>query len=60
MNEATKYNRAKTWQIALFALNMMSTNMYLFFNDVCILLCKWNFRNVCSICIYTGNFYANF
>ena len=30
MNEATKYNRAKTWQIALFALNMMSTNMYLF------------------------------
>ena len=26
----TKYNRAKTWQIALFALNMMSTNMYLF------------------------------
>ena len=28
MNEATKYNRAKTWQIALFALNMMSTNMY--------------------------------
>ena len=30
------------------------------FNDVCILLCKWNFRNVCSICIYTGNFYANF
>lgn len=27
----TKYNRAKTWQIALFALNMMSTNMYLFF-----------------------------
>ncbi len=32
MNEATKYNRAKTWQIALFALNMMSTNMYLFSN----------------------------
>ena len=30
------------------------------FNDVCILLCKWNFRNVCSICIYTGNCYANF
>ena len=30
MNEATKYNRAKTWQIALFSLNMMSTNMYLF------------------------------
>lgn len=27
----TKYNRAKTWQIALFALNMMSTNTYLFF-----------------------------
>ena len=27
MNEATKYNRAKTWQIALFALNMMSTNI---------------------------------
>lgn len=25
-----KYNRAKIWQIALFALNMMSTNMYLF------------------------------
>lgn len=26
----TEYNRAKTWQIALFALNMMSTNLYLF------------------------------
>lgn len=26
----TKYNRAKIWQIALFALNMMSTNLYLF------------------------------
>ena len=25
-----KYNRTKIWQIALFALNMMSTNMYLF------------------------------
>ena len=25
-----KYNRAKIWQIALFAFNMMSTNMYLF------------------------------
>lgn len=28
--ETTKYNRAKTWQIAFFALNMMSTNLYLF------------------------------
>lgn len=28
--ENTKYNRAKIWQIALFALNMMSTNLYLF------------------------------
>lgn len=26
----TQYNRAKTWQIGLFALNMMSTNLYLF------------------------------
>lgn len=26
----TQYNRAKLWQIALFALNMMSTNMYMF------------------------------
>ena len=25
-----KYNRAKIWQIALFAFNMMSTNMYLY------------------------------
>lgn len=25
----TEYNRAKIWQIALFALNMMSTNLYL-------------------------------
>ena len=29
MNEK-EYNRAKIWQIALFALNMMSTNLYLF------------------------------
>lgn len=29
--ENAKYNRAKVWQIALFALNMMSTNLYLFF-----------------------------
>lgn len=28
--EKTAYNRAKIWQIALFALNMMSTNLYLF------------------------------
>lgn len=28
--ENSKYNRAKIWQIALFALNMMSTNFYLF------------------------------
>ena len=27
--EKTEYNRAKIWQIALFALNMMSTNLYL-------------------------------
>lgn len=30
MNNNKEYNRAKTWQIALFALNMMSTNLYLF------------------------------
>lgn len=28
--ENSKYNRARIWQIALFALNMMSTNFYLF------------------------------
>lgn len=28
--DRVKYNRAKLWQIGLFALNMMSTNLYLF------------------------------
>lgn len=60
MNEATKYNRAENMADRIVCIKYDVNKYVSVFNDVCILTSKWNFRNVCSICIYTGNFYANF
>ena len=59
MNEATKYNRAKTWTDRIVCIKY-DVNKYVSVLMMYVSYYAMNFRNVCSICIYTGNFYANF
>lgn len=48
--EDVTYNKAKLWQIILFAMNNSSTNIYLvafYFRDLFIDRCAWSCSPVC-------------